>query len=112
MRNLNRCTFIGTLATDPRANTMPDGTNTAKFILLVPDGKRNTLVPFAAIGNVARVCNQLLRKGMEVYAEGRYQTRAYTDSNGVDQITTEIALENMQILGQRGTAPASTNEFI
>lgn len=97
MRGLNRCTFIGTLVSDPFAAVMPDNTPATKFYISVTEpNNRATLVPITGMGKVADVCNKLLRQGNEVYVEGRFQMRQYVDDQGKQQVATEVVLENMQ----------------
>lgn len=116
-KSLNRCTFIGRLTRDPEARFMPDGTATSKFSLAVNDDKKDKhtgttrdhaeFINFTVIGKLAEICNQFLKKGKEIYAEGKMVTRKYTDSGGIDRWATEIQLESMQMLGGRddgGTA--------
>ena len=47
--------------------------------------------------------NEYLRKGSQVYVEGRIQTRKWQDKDGNDRYTTEIVANEMQMLGSRGT---------
>jgi single-stranded DNA-binding protein len=96
-RSLNRCAFIGRPVAHPTPGKMPNGVATSAFILEVPDSdKRSTLVPISAEGRVADICNKLLRRGREVYVEGKLQLR-----HSGNQVVTEIILENMQLLGSR-----------
>ena len=55
-----------------------------------------------AFGRTAEVCGEYLKKGRQVYIEGRLQTRKWQDKDGNDRWTTEIVTENMQMLGNRG----------
>ncbi len=47
---------------------------------------------------LAETCNQYLRKGRKIYAEGRLQTRPYTGQDGVEKYATEVVLERMEML--------------
>ena len=55
----------------------------------------------------ADVAERFIRKGTQVFIEGRLRTRSYTDQQGVKKYTTEITVDNLQLLGRRDgeTAP-------
>ena len=55
-----------------------------------------------AWGRLAEICNEYLRKGRQVYIEGRIQTRSWQDKDGNKRYTTEIVAQNMMMLGGRG----------
>ncbi|MEZ4650694.1 MAG: single-stranded DNA-binding protein [Candidatus Eisenbacteria bacterium] len=55
-----------------------------------------------AWGRLAEICNEYLRKGKQVYLEGRLQTRQWEDKDGVKRYTTEIVAQNMMMLGGAG----------
>ena len=68
-------------------------------------------------GRLAEIAGEYLRKGSQAYVEGRLQTRKWQDKSGNDRYTTEIIVNDMQMLGGRGggggsadfnAAPAST----
>jgi single-strand DNA-binding protein len=52
-------------------------------------------------GRTAEVCGQYLKKGSQVYVEGRLQTRKWQDKDGQDKYSTEIVADRMQMLGSR-----------
>jgi single-strand DNA-binding protein len=54
---------------------------------------------------LAEICNEYLKKGKQVYIEGRLQTRSWEDQNGVKKYTTEVVAANMVMLGRAGDAP-------
>jgi len=58
-------------------------------------------------GRLAEIVGEYLRKGSQVYIEGRLQTRKWQDKEGKDRYTTEIVANEMQMLGSRSTG--STN---
>ena len=53
---------------------------------------------------LAEIAGEYLRKGSQIYIEGRLQTRKWQDQNGADRYTTEIVANDMQMLGGRGTS--------
>ena len=62
-------------------------------------------------GRLAEIAGEYLKKGSQVYVEGRLQTRKWQDKSGNDRYTTEIVANEMQMLGGRGgggAQPASS----
>jgi single-strand DNA-binding protein len=57
------------------------------------------------------IVGDYLKKGSQVYVEGRLQTRKWQDQNGQDRYSTEIVASEMQMLGGRGTGDAATDNF-
>jgi single-strand DNA-binding protein len=55
----------------------------------------------AMFGKTAEVAGEYLKKGSQVYIEGRLQTRKWTDKEGQERYTTEIRADRMQMLGSR-----------
>jgi len=66
-----------------------------------------------AFQRLAEIMGEYLKKGSQVYIEGRLQTRKWQDQNGQDRYTTEIVANDMQMLGGRADAggPAQTTGF-
>lgn len=54
-----------------------------------------------AWGNSAEIAEKYIRKGSQLYIEGRLRTRSWTDQSGVKKFTTEINVDNLQLLGRR-----------
>jgi single-strand DNA-binding protein len=57
-----------------------------------------------AWGNLAEICKQHLRKGQQVYVEGRLQTRSWEDQDGRKRFRTELVANEMIVLGKRDAA--------
>ena len=55
----------------------------------------------AFFGKLAEIAGQYLKKGSQVYVEGKLRTRKWTDKDGVEKYTTEIIADSMQMLGSR-----------
>ena len=55
----------------------------------------------AFFGKLAEIAGEYLKKGSQVYVEGRLQTRKWQDKEGQDKYTTEIVADRMQMLGSR-----------
>jgi single-strand DNA-binding protein len=63
----------------------------------------------SSFGKLAGICGDWLKKGSQVYVAGKFTTRKWVNKDGVDQYTTEIVLNDMQMLGGRAAedAPAA-----
>lgn len=111
MASVNKCIFIGNLGRDPEMRYMPSGDAIANFSIACTDtfkGKsgekqeRTEWIRIAMFGKLAEIAGEYLKKGSSVYIEGRMQTRKWQNKEGVDQYTTEIVADRMQMLGGRG----------
>ena len=118
MASLNKVILIGHLGADPEMRSLPDGTPVASLRVATTEtwkdktsGERREATEWHRVvffGRVAEVAAQYLRKGSQVYVEGRLQTRKWQDKEGQDRYTTEIRGDEMKMLGRReggGDAP-------
>ncbi len=126
-RGVNKVILIGNLGQDPELRTTPSGTSVATFTLATNESwtdregakqERTEWHRIVAWAKLAEICGQYLRKGRQVYIEGRLTTRSWEDRQGNQRKTTEIIAQNMQMLGSRpGSAepnaaePQGTPEF-
>ncbi len=114
---LNKVTLIGNLGADPDVRYMPAGGAVTHISLATTrrwkdkqTGERRDATEWHRIvmfNRLAEVAGEYLRKGSQVYIEGRIQTNKWQDKEGQDRYTTEIIASEMQMLGSRGggTAP-------
>jgi len=114
---LNKVTLIGNLGADPEVRYMPTGGAVTNISLATTrrwkdkqSGERRDATEWHRIvffNRLAEVAGEYLRKGSQVYVEGRLQTRKWQGQDGQDRYTTEIVASEMQMLGSRtgGTAP-------
>lgn len=108
-RGLNKAMLIGHLGTDPEMRVTPSGQSVVNFTLATNESfrdsngnmqERTEWHRIVAWGKLAEICNQYLKKGRQVYVEGRLQTRSWDDSKtGEKKYTTEIICTDMQMLG-------------
>ena len=108
-RGLNKAMLIGHLGTDPEMRVTASGTSVVNFTLATNESfrdsggnmqERTEWHRIVAWGKLAEICNQYLKKGRQVYIEGRLQTRSWDDSKtGEKKYTTEIICSDMQMLG-------------
>ncbi len=120
-RGINKVILIGTLGRDPEVRYAANGNAIANLSVATSEqwndrqtGERQERTEWHRVvlfGKVAEVAAQYLRKGSQVYLEGRLQTRKWTDQNGMDRYTTEVVIDQrgtMQMLDRRpqgGDAP-------
>jgi single-strand DNA-binding protein len=120
MRGLNKVLLIGNLGRDPEIRHTPSGTPVANFTLATNEsfndrsGNRQDRTEWHRIvvwSKLAEICNQYLRKGSQVYLEGRIQTRQWEDQQGQKRSTTEIVAINMVMLGGRGEGGGMRGDY-
>lgn len=110
-RGLNKVMIIGGLGADPEMRYTPSGKPVTSFSVAVnrgwrtSEGERREATEWFNVvswGNLAEICNQHLRKGSQVYIEGRLQTRSWEDAEGVRHFRTELVANEMIMLDSRG----------
>ena len=110
---VNKALLIGRLGRDPEVRYTPDGTMVTNFTMATDEtykdknGERVQKTEWhriVAFGKLAEICGNYLVKGKLVFIEGRIQTRAWEDKEGVKRNTTEIIASNMQMLDSKGQA--------
>jgi single-strand DNA-binding protein len=111
MASLNKATLIGNLGTDPEMRYMPDGTAVTTISLATTatwkdkaSGERKEKTEWHRVvffRGLAGVVGQYLKKGAQVYVEGKLRTRKWTDKDGIDRYVTEIMGREMQMLGKK-----------
>jgi single-strand DNA-binding protein len=118
---INKAILVGRLGADPEVRYTPDGAMVTNFRIATDEQwkdkngekvQRTEWHKIVAFGKLAEICGKYLVKGKLVYLEGRIQTKAWDDKEGVKRYTTEIVASNMQMLdskGQKG-ADASSEE--
>ena len=116
-RGINKVILIGNLGQDPESRTTPGGTTVTNIRIATSESWRDkqsgemkeqtewhTVVLWSRLGEIAA---EYLRKGSQVYIEGRLQTRKWQDKTGNDRYTTEIVAGEMQMMGGRGGGGAN-----
>ena len=114
MAGINKVIIVGNLGNDPEMRTMPNGEAVANISVATSEtwtdkttGERRESTEWHRIvfyRRQAEVAGQYLRKGSQVYVEGRLKTRKWQDQNGQDRYTTEIQGDLLQMLGGRNQA--------
>ncbi|WP_445004707.1 single-stranded DNA-binding protein [Halomonas mongoliensis] len=111
-RGVNKVILIGNLGQDPEVRFMPSGAPVANLRLATTDtwmdkqsGQRQERTEWHNVvmfNKLAEIAQQYLKKGSKVYVEGRLQTRKWQGQDGQDRYTTEIVVNDMQMLDSRG----------
>ena len=110
MASVNKVILVGNLGKDPEVRYMPSGDAITNITMATTDswkdknGEKQEKTEWhrvAFFGKLAEIAGEYLKKGSQVYVEGRLQTRKWQDKEGQDRYTTEIVADRMQMLGSR-----------
>ena len=112
MSGVNKVIILGRIGQDPEIRFMPNGNAVANISVATSEkwkdkqtGQQQESTEWHRVvvfGKLAEICGEYLRKGSEVYFEGKLKTRKWTDQQGVEKYTTEIVVDmggQMQMLG-------------
>ena len=118
--SLNKVLLIGNAGRDPEVRHLESGVVTATFSLATTEkfrdrtsGEMKEQTEWHNIvcwRNLAEVAEKYVRKGTQLFIEGRIRTRSYNDSNGNTKYVTEIVADNMQLLGRKSDNPAAQGQ--
>ena len=120
-RGVNKVILVGNLGADPDTRYMPSGAAVTNIRIATSESwkdkqsgeqqERTEWHNIAFFGRLAEIAAEYLRKGSQVYVEGRLRTRKWQDQQGNDRYTTGGIANEMQMLGGRGgggmSAPAA-----
>src|SRR5689334_9060050 len=111
-RGINKVILVGHLGQDPEVKYMPSGSAVANVSIATTEswkdkttGEKQDRTEWHKVvfyARLAEIVGEYLRKGSQIYVEGRLQTRKWQDKNGQDRYTTEIIAAEMQMLGGKG----------
>ncbi|MBS1199161.1 MAG: single-stranded DNA-binding protein, partial [Proteobacteria bacterium] len=109
MASVNKVILVGNLGADPETRFMPSGDPICNLRLATTDsykdkssGEKKETTEWHRIvmfGRLAEIAGQYLKKGSQIYIEGRIQTRKWTDKEGQERYSTEIVANEMKMLG-------------
>jgi single-strand DNA-binding protein len=114
--SVNKVILVGRLGRDPETRYTGSGQAVANFTMATDSTykdrsgerqKRTEWHRIVAWGKLAEICQQYLKKGSQVYIEGRLQTREWEDKSGQKRTTTEIVASDMRMLGSRADSAAA-----
>ena len=111
MASVNKVILVGNLGRDPETRYMPDGAAITNASVATSfqwndkaSGEKKEETEWHRVvfrGKLAEIAGEYLKKGSQVYVEGRLRTRKWQDKEGHDKYTTEIVADRMQMLGSR-----------
>ncbi|MDI6748812.1 MAG: single-stranded DNA-binding protein [Pseudomonadota bacterium] len=111
MASVNKVILVGNLGADPEIRYLPNGDAVANIRLATTEswkdkatGEKKELTEWHRVvfyRKLAEIAGQYLKKGSQVYVEGRLRTRKWQGQDGQDRYTTEIEANEMQMLGRR-----------
>jgi len=109
-RGVNKVILVGNLGNDPEVRYMPNGNAVANLSLATSESwkdqqgqmqERTEWHRLTMYRRLAEIAGEYLKKGSQIYVEGKLQTRKWQDQQGQDRYTTEIIVDQMQMLGGR-----------
>ncbi len=110
MASVNKVILVGNLGRDPETRYMPDGGAITNISIATTsqwkdkNGEKQEATEWhrvAFFGKLAEIAGEYLKKGSQVYVEGKLRTRKWQDKDGADKYTTEVIADAMQMLGSR-----------
>lgn len=120
-RGINKVILVGNLGADPEVRYTASGSPVANLRIATSESWRDkntgeqqertewhNVVMFGKLGEIVE---KYLRKGSQIYVEGRLQTRKWQDREGNDRYTTEVVANDMQMLGGRGGGGGESRDY-
>ena len=116
--SVNKVILVGRLGRDPETRYIPNGEAITNFSLATDEqwrdrnGERQTRTEWHNVslyGKLGEIANQYLRKGSQVFIEGKIQSRKYTDKDGIERMAYNIIGSEMKMLGNRNDGYDSGN---
>jgi len=114
MAGINKVILVGRLGKDPEVRYTSDGTAIASFSIATSEtwkdkaGTKHEKTEWHNIEawrRLGEICGEYLKKGMQVYVEGRLQTDSWTDKSGNKRYSTKVVVREMQMLDGKQQAP-------
>ncbi len=119
-RGVNKVILVGNLGADPETRSMPSGMTVTNIRIATSESwkdktsgaqqEKTEWHSVALFGRLGEIAAEYLRKGSQVFIEGKLRTRKWQDKQGNDRYTTEIIADNMQMLGARAGGAAAAGE--
>jgi len=119
-KGVNKVILVGNLGNDPEVRYMPNGNAVANLSLATSESwkdqhgqmqERTEWHRITMYKRLAEIAGEYLVKGSQIYIEGKLQTRKWQDQQGQDRYTTEIIVDQMQMLGGRQGGAQNNSNF-
>lgn len=114
---INKVILVGNVGADPEVRTMESGTKYARVRLATTEryidrqtNETRELTEWHTISlwrNLADVADKYVRKGSQIYIEGRLRNREWTDKDGAKRYSVEVLADEMKLLGRRPDSAGS-----
>jgi len=111
MASVNKVILVGNVGADPETRYMQSGDAITNLRLATSDkykdkasGEAKEITEWhrvAFFGKLAEIVSEHVKKGSQLYVEGKLRTRKWQDNNGQDRYSTEILADTVQFLGSR-----------
>ena len=118
MASINKVILVGNLGRDPEVRYTADNAAITSASIATTDrykdkntGEQKEITEWHRVvffNRLAEIAGEYLKKGSQVYIEGKLRTRKWTDKDGVEKYTTEIIADQMQMLGGRDAEPKTS----
>lgn len=114
--SFNKVILIGNVGKDPEVRHLESGSAVASFTLATTErfraktGELQDQTEWHNIvcwRNLADLSEKYIRKGAQIFVEGKIRTRSWTDQTGAKRYTTEIVADNIRLLDRKGTTSVS-----
>lgn len=103
MASVNKVIIVGNLGQDPETRYTPSGAAVTSFSVATTDKYNDKETTewhkITMFGKLAEIAGEYLKKGKQVYLEGKIQTELWEDKEGIKRQTTKIIADKMQMLG-------------
>lgn len=121
MAGINKVILLGNLGKDPEVRYLEGGTAVANFTLATSEnykdkvtGEKKTITEWHNVvvwRGLAEIAEKYLKKGSQIYVEGKLRSRQWQDKDGINRYTTEIIGDTMQMIGRKDdNVSGSTNQ--
>ena len=115
--SFNKVILIGNVGKDPEVRHLETGAAVASFTLATTERYKNRNGELqdqtewhniVCWRNLAELSEKYIKKGNQIFVEGKIRTRSWTDQTGAKRYTTEIVADNIRLLDRKGAAPAQS----
>lgn len=116
--SVNKVILVGNLGKDPEVRTLESGTKVVGFSLATSEKYKDKITGEQRVQtdwhnivmwrNLAEIAEKYLRKGMQIYVEGKLRTRSWQDKDGNNRYTTEVVVDNMVMMSRSSNDSGSS----
>lgn len=117
--SVNKVILVGNLGKDPEVRTLESGSKVVGFSLATSEKYKDKITGEQRVQtdwhnivmwrNLADIADKYLRKGMQVYIEGKLRTRSWQDKDGNNRYTTEVVADNMVMMSKSSSDSSSSH---